>query len=308
MTGARPLATVAVPASTSNLGSGFDALGLALGLYLRADVSAVVEDGRGALRCAFTGPVPPGENLIATGFTALLTAVQAQHVASLDVTISCDIPPGSGLGSSAAALVTGGRLAALVADGVTDALIIDTLTAVEGHPDNVAASVLGGLVAGCVDAHGHVLAVATPWPEQIRLVVATPAIPLLTKTARAVLPAQIARQDAIHNLQRVALLLQGLSTGRLDVLREALSDRLHQPYRQPLVPGLSDVLALDAPGVLGAFLSGAGPSVAVCVAGDPTPAIQALHRIYATIDPQVAIRVLDVHQPLATPPLVALHG
>lgn len=308
MSPARPLASVVVPASTSNLGPGFDALGLALGLYLRADVTSIIENGRGELRCTFAGAVPPGENLIVTGFRALCDACGATAPASLDVTVTCDIPACAGLGSSAAALVAGGRLAALVVDGVHDDVIIDVLTAIEGHPDNITASVLGGLVAGCVDAHGHVCVVAAPWPDGVRLVIATPGLALLTSTARAVLPAQVSRQDAIHNVQRTALLLQAVATGRLDVLREAFADRLHQPYRLPLVPGLGEVLALDAPGMLGAFLSGAGPSVAVCVTGDPDPVIMALRGIYATIDPGVVIRVLDVHQPVSSAPLAVSHG
>lgn len=305
---ARAIATVQVPASTSNLGPGFDALGLALGLYLHVDVTAITEDGAGELRCAFAGAPPPGENLIITGFRAVCHAYGAVGVPSLDVTVRCDIPPCAGLGSSAAALVAGGRLAALVVAGVSEVDVIDVLTAIEGHPDNVTAAMLGGLVAGCIDARGHVCVVAAPWPDAVRLVFATPSLSLPTRTARAVLPAQVSRQDAIHNVQRTALLLQAVATGRLDVLREAFSDRLHQPYRQALVPGLAEMLALEAPGMLGAFLSGAGPSVAVCVAGDTAPVIGAVREIYATIDPEVTIRVLAVHQPAMAAPLAVVHG
>jgi homoserine kinase len=308
MTPARPLAPIVVPASTSNLGPGFDALGLALGLYLRLAVTGITWDGRGDVRCAFSGATPPGENLIVTGFRAVCSALDARDVASLDVEVTCEIPPCAGLGSSAAALVAGARLASLVVDGVTDALTIDVLTAIEGHPDNVTAAVLGGLVAGCVDARGHVHAVPSRWPDAVRLVVATPALSLPTRTARAVLPTEVSRQDAIHNVQRVALLMQAVATGRVDMLREAFADRLHQPYRLCLVPGLAEVLALEAPGMLGAFLSGAGPSVAVCVAGDTGPVIAALRQIYAALDPGVAIRVLDVHQPVASEPLAVFHG
>lgn len=308
MTTARPLASLAVPASTSNLGPGFDALGLALALYLRVDVLAITEDGAGEVRCAFTGPVPPGENLIVTGFRAACDAMGATAVPSLDVRVDCEIPMCAGLGSSAAALVAGGRLAALVVPGLTEARLIDLLTAIEGHPDNVTAAILGGLVAGCVGADGHVCAVAAPWPDAVRLVIATPAVPLLTKTARAVLPAQVSRQDAIFNVQRVALLLQAVATGRTDVLRQAFADRLHQPYREPLVPGLAEVLALDAPGVLGAFLSGAGPSAAVCVSDNVEPAIAALRRIYDALRQDVVVRVLDVHQPVTSAPLAVSHG
>ncbi|BCS33720.1 homoserine kinase [Luteitalea sp. TBR-22] len=308
MTAARPLSTVVVPASTSNLGPGFDALGLALELYLRADVTAITDDGRGQVRCTFTGAVPPGDNFIATGFEAVRAALGLATVPSVDVTVTCDIPPCAGLGSSAAALVAGGRLAALVMPGVTDSLLIDVITAIEGHPDNVTAAILGGLVAGCVRPDGHVVAVASRWPEAVRLVVATPSSALLTKTARAVLPAQVSRGDAIFNVQRVALLMQAVATGRTDVLRDAFEDRLHQPYRAALVPGLEAVLALEVPGKLGAFLSGAGPSVAVCVGGDPAPVVEALRGAYATIDPAVTIRVLDIHQPAHATPLAVSHG
>lgn len=308
MSPARPLATVVVPASTSNLGPGFDALGLALSLYLRVEVNAITEDGAGEIRCEFAGPTPPGDNLIVTGFREVCRAVGATGVPSLDVRVACDIPACAGLGSSAAALVAGGRLAALVVDGAADALLIDVLSALEGHPDNVSAAMLGGLVAGCVDGRGHVVAVAAAWPEEVRLIVATPAVPLPTRTARAVLPSHLTRQDAIFNIQRVALLIQAVSTGRVDVLREAFADRLHQPYRTPLVPGLAEVLALDVPGMVGAFLSGAGPSVAVCAVGDVAPVVDALRALYASIDPAVVIRVLDVHQPAAATPLAVSHG
>ena len=234
MTAARSLATIVVPASTSNLGPGFDALGLGLGLYLRAEVTAIVEDGLGHLRCTFAGPPPPGDNFIVTGFEAVARAVGATSVSSLDVTITCEIPPCAGLGSSAAALVAGGRLAALVLPGVTEAVLLDVITAIEGHPDNVAAAILGGLVAACVRPDGHVVAAASRWPDAVRLVVATPSQALLTKTARAVLPPHLPREDAIFNVQRVALLMQAVATGRTDVLREAFGDRLHQPYRAPL--------------------------------------------------------------------------
>lgn len=297
MSRARPLASIVVSASTSNLGPGFDTLGLALRLYLTVDVEAITQDERGEVRCVFNGEMPPGENLIARGFMAVCRAVGATDVASLDVTVTCDIPPGAGLGSSAAALVAGGRLAAMVVEDVEDQHLLDALSAEEGHPDNVAASVLGGLVAGCVDAHGHVVAIATPWPEGISIVMATPAHALATRAARAVLPHHLSREDAVYNLQRTALLLQAVATRRTDVLREAFRDRIHQPHRMSLVPGLPQALALQQPGLLGVFLSGAGPSIAACVEGPTRPVTDALRRIYETLETPVTIRVLDVHQP-----------
>ena len=295
----RPLATIVVPGSTSNLGPGFDTLGLALELTLVVDVLAVVDDDRGEVRCAFTGPVPDGENLIATGFSAVARHAGATSLPSLDVRVTCDIPPGAGLGSSAAALVAGGRLAALVTPGVDAQRILDVATAIEGHPDNVAASIHGGLVASLTEPDGTVRAVSMPWPSDLRLVVATPQMPLATRTARAVLPAQVSRADAVHNLQRLAVLLGALTTGRYDVLPAAFADRLHQPHRQTLVPGFAEALQARADGLVAVFLSGAGPSVAAVTHGDPGPTIDVLRGIYQRLDLTTTVRVLDVHQPTA---------
>jgi homoserine kinase len=299
----RPLATLAVPASTSNLGAGFDALGLALSLSLRVDVMTVIEDGLGEVRCTFTGTPPGGENLIATGYAAVARHLGVGSMPSLEVSVTCDIPPGAGLGSSAAALVAGGRLAALVVPGVTTQVILEVATEIEGHPDNVAASLFGGLVASLTEANGAVRAVVMPWPAALHLVVATPELPLATRTARAVLPTHVPRADVVFNLQRVAVLLAALATNRFDVLRAAFADRLHQPHRQALVPGLEAALQLDAPGLVGVFLSGAGPSIAAVVHGETQPTIDALRALYARLDISTVVRVLDVHQP--TPDVVA---
>lgn len=293
----RPLATIVVPGSTSNLGAGFDVLGLAVQLTIRVNVLAVVEDGLGDVRCAFVGPPPGGENLIVTGYRAVARAAGHPAPPSLEVSVACDIPPGAGLGSSAAALVAGGRLAALTVPGVDTQCILDTASAIEGHPDNVGASLLGGLVASLTEADGTVRAVALPWPTDLHLVVATPHVPLPTRTARAVLPAQVSRADAVFNLQRVAVLIAALGARRFDVLRTAFDDRLHQPYRRALVPGLDATLALECPGVVGAFLSGAGPSVATVVHGDPGPALEALRAIFHDRRVAADVRVVEIHQP-----------
>lgn len=295
----RPLASIVVPASTSNLGAGFDALGLALDLTLVVDVLAVVDDGHGDLRCTFAGSRPHGENLIAAGFTAIARAVGVSAPPSLDVRVTCAIPPGSGLGSSAAALVAGGRLASLVMPGVDTQRILDVASAIEGHPDNVAASLNGGLAASLVEPDGSVRTVSMPWPADLKVVVATPEMPLATRTARAVLPGSVSRADAVFNLQRIGVLLASLSTGRHDLLRAAFADRLHQPHRLSLVPGLDAALQMQAEGLLGVFLSGAGPSVAAVVLDDGAPAIAALRAIYARLDLPTVVRVLDVHQPTA---------
>ena len=132
----------------------------------------------------------------------------------------------------------------------------------EGHPDNVAAALLGGLVVSFTRSDGSVVAVRKRWPKVIRVIVVTPNLALETKRSRAVLPQMVSRADAVHNLQRSALFVAALEDRRYDLLWDAMQDRLHQAARQVLIPGLADVLALPRmPGLLGVALSGAGPSV-----------------------------------------------
>jgi homoserine kinase len=171
-------------------------------------------------------------------------------------------------------------------------------TRFEGHPDNVAASLLGGLTVACDTSDGGVLAISSRWPEHVRLVAATPEVRVKTPEARKVLPETLSRTDAIFNLQRAALFVAGVNAGRLDVLREALLDRWHQPYRAPLVPGLTDALALDVPGLLGVSLSGSGPTViGFTDAADTTAIEHAFCAIYKKLGFGCAVRVLSVHQP-----------
>jgi homoserine kinase len=284
-----------VPGSTSNLGPGFDALGLALQVYLDVDVLAVDDDGAGRLHFTFEGGAPAGDNAIAT---AVADEARRRRIAlpSLELAVRSTIPVQAGLGSSAAAIVAGLRLVhALCGDGDAGRLL-DAATALEGHPDNVSASILGGLTASC-QGPGGVTSVASVWPARVRVVIATPRVGLATSKARGVLPAMLSRADAVFNIQRTALLLQAVHTGSLDAIAAALDDRLHQPYRAPLVPGLADALAFRHPTVLGAFLSGAGPSIGAFVLDDAAVAERFFIELYARLGLPCAVRTLDVHQP-----------
>jgi homoserine kinase len=173
-------------------------------------------------------------------------------------------------------------------------------TGFEGHPDNVVAAVLGGLASGCVCEGGQVLAVSTPWPEGIRFVAATPETRVKTPEARRVLPDSLSRADAVFNLQRVALLLQAVNAGRTDLLREAMRDRWHQPYRAELVPGLAEALALEHPDLLGVCLSGSGPTVVGLASGETAGIEHALSDIYERLGVPSRIRVLTAHNQLGS--------
>jgi homoserine kinase len=290
-----------VPGSTSNLGPGFDALGLALQVYLELDVVDARDDRAGRLAFAFEGGAPAGENAIATAI-ADEAGRRGVTLPSLDLAVRSTIPIQAGLGSSAAAIVAGLRLVhVLCADRERDddggvGRLLDAATALEGHPDNVSASILGGLTASS-QGPGGVTSVASPWPARVRVVIATPRVGLATAKARGVLPSTLSRADAVFNVQRTALLLQAVHTGQLDAIAAALDDRLHQPYRAPLVPGLAEALAFRHPTVLGAFLSGAGPSIGAFVLDDAGAAERFFTELYARLGLACAVRTLDVHQP-----------
>jgi homoserine kinase len=259
------------------------------------DVLAVEDDGAGRLHFTFEGGAPAGDNAIAT---AIGDEARRRRIAlpSLELVVRSTIPVQAGLGSSAAAIVAGLRLVhALCGDGDAGRLL-DAATALEGHPDNVSASILGGLTASS-QGPGGVTSVASAWPARVRVVIATPRVGLATSKARGVLPAMLSRADAVFNIQRTALLLQAVHTGSLDAIAAALDDRLHQPYRAPLVPGLADALAFRHPTVLGAFLSGAGPSIGAFVLDDAAAAERFFTELYARLGLPCAVRTLDVHQP-----------
>ncbi|HYE91963.1 MAG TPA: homoserine kinase [Terriglobales bacterium] len=252
---------VRVPATSANLGAGFDALGLALALYNEVEAAparetSVTVDGEGA------GRLPTGDKNVVV--RAMRMVYDAAGRAPEPWAVRCvnRVPPARGLGSSAAAWVGGIAAANALLGGPLDRAAMLRLAArAEGHPDNVAAAVYGGLTVAAADA-GGALAVALPVPAALVWVVLIPETTSATAEARAVLPATVTRGDAVFNVQRVALLLASLQAGRLDTLGAALDDRLHQPYRRKLFPWMGDVLhAARAAGALGGVLSGAGPSL-----------------------------------------------
>jgi homoserine kinase len=261
---------ILVPASTANLGGGFDTLGVALQLYLRARIVDVRQDGGGRLQVVSSRPPVKGINAVERAFA--VAAKQATGpVPTVLVEIDSDIPLASGLGSSAAATVAGLRIFERVMERVPDDTLLDLATSLEGHADNAAPSLFGGMTSvvqsdsavGFGEAGSSVRALQWDWPDDLRFVIATPHAGLSTTKARAALAPTISRKDAVFNLQRVLSLVHALQHREYGRLREALEDRWHQSARAPLVPHLAAVLALDDPDILGAYLSGAGPSVAV---------------------------------------------
>ncbi len=254
---------VRVPASSANLGPGFDALGLALGIYLTcrfqlSDALSVRVEGRDAASIS-TGP----DNLI---WQTAVTVAKNLHLKMppIELHIQNDIPLAKGMGSSAAALTAG----VIIADQLLGLRwkplrILDEAARLEGHPDNVAPCTLGSIVASAIDSGGVTRSIRLDLPRRFGLAVVVPDFDLPTHKARAVLPSGYSREDAVFNVQRASLLVAALATGTVSAFPAALEDRFHQPYREALVPGLREILKLRAPGLLGCALSGAGPSILV---------------------------------------------
>jgi len=258
-----PLRRLRVPASSANLGPGFDALGLALGLYLecrfrRTPVLSINVTGRD-----HTSISAREDNLIWQ--TALRIARDlGRSLPPIELSIDNGIPLGKGLGSSAAALTAG----VVIADSLLELhwppqRILNEAARIEGHPDNVAACVLGSMVASAIDSEGVARAVRLELHPRYAVAVVVPDFQLPTVEARRALPVTYSREDTIFNVQRSALLITALATGATSAFPTALEDRLHQPYRAALVPGLDEITKLRAPGLLGCSLSGAGPSILV---------------------------------------------
>jgi homoserine kinase len=274
---------VRVPATSANLGPGFDALGLALGLYnevtaVEADSVVVTIHGEGA------GRFPAGaRNVVARG---VRQAYEAAGRPFPGVALTCvnEVPPARGLGSSAAAWV-GGLVAgnALLGQPLSRDTLLALAARAEGHPDNVAAALLGGLTVSCALGDGRVTALSLPVPGSVRWVVLVPDVTSATAEARAVLPEVVPRADAVFNVQRVSLLLGALQAGRLDAVGAALDDRLHQPYRLRLFPWMPAVAeAARRAGALGCVLSGAGPSLLAVARDDADVVARAMERALAT--------------------------
>ena len=271
---------LALPATSANLGPAFDAAALAMDLYIEIDARPAPEfsihaTGRDSEICRTLE-----NHLILTTYREILLA-QASEIGPLSLNIRNDIPIGKGCGSSAAARLAGlalanhfGRL------GWTDTQIIGEASRLEHHPDNAAACWMGGLavarMSGNAEAQVACIRPKGKWP----LLLAVPDQALATEEARRVLPDQYSRADAVVNIQNSMLLLAAFTQGRHELLTAALEDRIHQPYRAklcPLLPALQEMTG--APGILGAALSGAGPSVVVFL--DPHASVQKTRRIVA---------------------------
>lgn len=259
------MVTVRVPATTANLGPGFDTLGLALALYNTLTFEEVPEG------LFFDGVEPEyatEENLAVIAYKAVLSKL-GLPMSGLRVSISGDIPICRGLGSSAA-LIAAGAAGANANHGspLSREELLAVCNAIEGHPDNLAPAIFGGLVASFVE-DGRPYIARYSLHRSLRCTALIPDFQLSTHLARSVLPEKVPYFDAIYNVSRTAVLLKALENGDTETISAALRDRLHQPFRRTLIPGFDEAeqLANDC-GCVAFFLSGAGPTL-LCLSADP---------------------------------------
>lgn len=268
--------SVKVPASTANLGSGFDCLGMALPIYNIVTIEETVLPGTGVEINIISETdddnefaiehIPTDENNIVYKAVELLYNSIGQAPAELKINIKSQIPIAKGLGSSASVIV-GGLLAAneLLGRPADEAALLSIATEVEGHPDNVTPAIVGGLVLTSQQDDGSIVYRKLPWPEEWHLTVCVPDYELATEISRSVLPKEVPIKDATFNTCRMAMFVEALYSKDAELMKLALQDKLHQPYRQKLVPGLAEIIEnlKHEENVIGTVLSGAGPSILV---------------------------------------------
>lgn len=290
----RPV-TITVPATSANLGPGFDCLGLALELRNELALRAAgptlgydTDDTRYSIQVSGVDAekVPADRRNLAVEAAELLFARIGYRPAKLAMRMSNGIPVGSGLGSSSSAIIAGLLGANAIFDHpVPRNELLRMAVDIEGHPDNVAPALLGGLVLGVLpdDEIGPSELVVRLWdPPDLSAIVVLPDFKLLTSEARAALPPSVSRGDAIFNASRLGLLIHALTTGDHSLLRSAMGDRLHQSFRIQIIPGAAEAYnAAYEAGALGVALSGAGPSLIAFCQNNQTAIVEAMEQAFA---------------------------
>ena len=270
--------SVKTPATIANLGPGFDSFGLALPLYNVISVEETVLPGTGIEINIINeknnedviNDIPTDKNNIVYKAIELLYNFIGQVPNELKITIKTQIPISRGLGSSASVIV-GGLIAAneLLGRPADEKVLMSIATEIEGHPDNITPAFVGGITMSSWEEDGSIIYRKLPWNDEWKLMVCIPDLELNTEISRSVLPKEVPLADAVFNLKRSAMLVDALYSKDEELLKAALKDKLHQQYREKLVPGLSEVIngLKHTNGVIGTVLCGAGPSILVVYNG-----------------------------------------
>ena len=297
--------TVKVPATSANLGPGFDCLGLALPIYNEITVEETVMPGSGVEINIIDETekydilsIPKDENNIVYKAIELLYNFIGQTASDMKITIKTNIPVTRGLGSSAAVIV-GGLMAAneLLGSPADDAVLLSIASEVEGHPDNVTPAMMGGFCVASLDEDGSVSYSKILWPENWKLTVLIPDYELDTKIARSILPEFISIPDAAFNIRKASMLIDAVYRQDSELMKKCLKDKLHQPYRTELIKGFKELTELleNKDDILGCVISGAGPTILVISKNDGFEKVEnEVKQIFADYNVNCDIRTLDI--------------
>lgn len=282
---------IRVPATSANIGPGFDALGLSLNLYNTFTIEEI-EKGLEVTGCKEC--YSNEQNLV---YKAMLETFKRIDYApkGIKINVDAEIPILRGLGSSAACIL-GGVIGAnhLAGDVLSKDEILELATYIEGHPDNVAAALLGGLVV-CLRENDNIIYNNISIPDGIKFMALIPDFILSTEEARGVLPNNVLYKDAVYNISRVSILISSLLSGKFELLKHGLGDALHQPYRGGLIPNYFDIMKkCEEYGALGAYLSGAGPTIMGIVDKQDSEIIGLMHDYIKTLDNHWDIKELQI--------------
>lgn len=267
--------SVNVPASIANLGPGYDVFGMALSLYNKITVELAEENMITVSGTKADDSLPLDEdNLVFSSMKVFYNHI-GKECPKLNVNIECNIPLASGMGSSSTAIL-GGITAVNKLEG--EPLTIDQLATlawqIEGHPDNTTPALLGGFVMSAITSENKLVYKKLEWPKEWKIIICHPDFKLSTQEARAILPAQVPLKDAIFNISCSSFFVAAVCTKDSEALKRSLDDKLHQPYRSKLVPGLTEIMKeLKEHDVLGTVLSGAGPSICIITKAENTDQI-----------------------------------
>ena len=299
--------SVKVPATTANIGPGFDCFGLALPIYNTITVEETVLPHSGIEINVLSDEedidvmsVPTDCNNIAYKAISVLYNFIGQEPEELRITIKSNIPIARGLGSSASVIV-GALIAAneLLGRPADEAALLSIATEVEGHPDNVTPAMVGGCVFSSVENDNSIVYRKMEFPSEWGITACVPDYELATSLSRAAIPAQVPFSDAIFNLTRVAMFVNALKDKDEELMKSALKDKLHQPYRQKYVPGFVEITEAMKyeENVLGCVLSGAGPTVLIITKDKKTDKIkQVVTEIWSQMNIKSCVKTLPVEQ------------
>ncbi len=297
---------IKAPASSANLGPCFDCAGIAFPLYNYINISKsddekvkVIIDEKGDVRKFIVDE----KNIIFQSLKKFHEKTDTK-MSGYEISVETHIPIARGLGSSAS-VISGALIGANELNGkpLSKQDIIDIAASVEGHPDNTTPALVGGFVVASIEDDGHVLYEKIDWCKDWKISVCIPDYKLLTELARSVLPKEIAFKDAVYNIQKSAQLITAISNHNADIMRSALKDRIHQPYREKLIPGMPEIIKelSGEENVLGCVLSGAGPTLAVITEGDNIENVKRIvHRIWYDLDIKYQIMTFDPEENGAT--------